>query len=289
MGWMRKAAAVILCLALLVVGVGDATALANGETTLLGFAFRFDGVEYNPTTDESIWRYTVIGPNVSGPTYKDLSHWLIALCVSHEVKNASGRWERLTRPDPHHGIVGLKWDDEVSKTGSRSFYFVLKGRWSEVGMVQVGAKAGTDTAVGYLPGPSCEPKMCKVDYEMTTGKFWRFLKPGVYAAPAFYILVTGDADVRLSFSDFRDPEYLGGGNMLPTILVDYSIGDTLEEAEAFGWRSARQFNELEVVVPKSDAQGGALVTIWMRVHLSELNRSSEYLGVGRVTISTQCD
>nr|MBO2471239.1 hypothetical protein [Bacillota bacterium] len=127
--------------------------------------------------------------------YKDLSHWLIPLCVPHTVTRASGNWERLTRPDPIHGIAGLKWDEEVSKLGSKSFFFVLKGQWDVADSAPIAAKAGSEEAVGYLPGPSCDLKVCRVDYDVTT---------------------------QGSFSEFRDPdpEYLGGWNMQPSILVD---------------------------------------------------------------------
>lgn len=267
----------------------NAYAISHAETTLLGFTFRLDGVGYNPATDESTWYYTVTGPNVVGPVYKDLSHWIIALCVPHTVQEASGAWERLTKPDPHHGIAGIKWDEEVSKTGSRSFHFVLKGNWDVAESVAVGAKAGPETAVGVLPGPSCQVDMCELDYFVTTHSHWRFLKPGVYAAPAVQMELAGNSAVRLRFSDFHDPESLGGWNMVPTIFVDYSLGATLEEAEAFGWHTAQQFNGLEVAIPKAAVQEGVETSVWMRVLITDLHRSSEYAGGGRVGIETVCD
>lgn len=143
-------------------------ASSYSETELLGYTFRFDGMDYNPAIDESTWYYTVTGPMVSGPRYKDLSHWIIALCTPHTVKDASGAWERSLRPDPHHGVVGIKRNDEVAKTGSRSFYFVLKGNWTVGETIRIGAKAGPETAVGVLPGPSCEVDICELDYFVTT-------------------------------------------------------------------------------------------------------------------------
>lgn len=291
MGWFSQTVKTALfCLSLIAIyAFSPPFASASNETTLLGFTFRFDGVDYNPTTNLSTWHYTVTGPMVSGPTYKDLSHWIIELCVPHKVVEASGNWERRTRPDPHHGIIGIKWDNEVSKTGSRSFYFVLEGNWAVADTLQIGAKAGPNNESGVLPGPACEADMCRIDYSITARNDWRFLKPGEYAAPTIQVRLWGDSGVRLHFRDFRDAEYAAGWRLSQPIVFEYSIGQTLADADNFGWYSARQFNDLEVVIPKHDVQGEALVTIWMRALLTEANRSSEYDGGGRVILELLCD
>lgn len=291
MGWFSQTVKTALfCLSLIAIyAFSPPFASASNETTLLGFTFRFDGVDYNPTTNLSTWHYTVTGPMVSGPTYKDLSHWIIELCVPHKVVEASGNWERRTRPDPHHGIIGIKWDNEVSKTGSRSFYFVLEGNWAVADTLQIGAKAGPNNESGVLPGPACEADMCRLDYSVTTRSDWRFLKPGTYAASTIQVLLTGDSAARLHFSEFRDAEYITDWSLSPNIVVEYSVGPTLQDAEAFGWRTADQFNGLEVDIPRDAVQAGARVNIWMRVHLTEANRSSEYLGGGRVSVVPICN
>lgn len=287
-GWRTLFVAFAICVIVL-PSVLHIYASSYPETELLGFTFRFDGTEYNPATDESTWYYTVTGPMVPGPRYKDLSHWIIALCTPHTVTAASGAWERMRRPDPHHGIIGLKWDDEVSKTGSRTFSFSVKGNWTISETVQIGAKAGPETAQGVLPGPSCEVDICELNYFLTTQSNWRFLKPGVYAAPAMYIQFAGKSAARLSFSDFRDAEYVADWSMSPNIVVEYSLGATLADAEAFGWHTAHQFNDLEVVIPQHAVQAGAQVNVWMRIHVTDVHRSSDYLGGGRVTIDVVCD
>lgn len=267
-----------------------AAASAGSQVTLLGYTFTFDGMDYNPAADESTWYYTVSGPMMSGPTYKDLSHWMMALCAPHAVKDATGgSWERRTNPDPYHGLIGIKWDEEVSKTGSKSFYFVLKGNWAISETVHIGAKAGPDTATGVLPGPACQPDMCQVNYSMTTRADWRFLKPGTYAAPAIQVQLMGGSAVRLDFSDFRDAEYVADWTASPPIRFEYSVGPTLDDAEAFGWHSADQFNEVEVTVPKHAVEAGARVTIWMRGYVSHSTRSSDYVSGGRISIVPLCN
>lgn len=285
----KAATAVGLVCFLLLHVFSPAQASPYGETTLLGFTFRFDGTEYNPATDESTWHYTVTGPMVSGPAYKDLSHWMIALCQPHTVPDASGRWERRHNPDPHHGLVGIKWDEEVSKTGSRSFYFVLKGHWAVTDAVVIAAKAGPNKALGVLPGPACKPDVCRVDYSITTRSDWRFLKPGTYAAPAARVQLHGESAVRLRFSGFGDAGYVADWSLSPPIVFEYSIGPTLADAEAFGWRSAHQFNDLEVVVPKHAVQDGAQVIVWLRAHVLSAHRSSDYEGGGSISIELLCD
>lgn len=293
MGWFSKglSAALLVGLCLIVLlSFSPDSASANSETTLLGYAFRFEGKDYNPATNRSTWHYTVTGPMVGGPTYKDLSHWIIALCTPHKVTDASGnKWERRSRPDPHHDLIGIKWDDEVSKTGGRSFYFVLEGDWAIDETVQIGAKAGPDTATGVLPGPACQPDMCRIDYSITTRSDWRFMKPGTYAAPTMQIQLTGDSGVRLHFSDFRDAEYIADWSVSPPIVFEYSVGPTLADAEVFGWHSAHQLSDLEVVIPKHAVQNGAQVNVWLRAYVTETNRSSDYAGGGRVSIELVCD
>lgn len=264
-------------------------AAAYGETTLLGFTFRFEGVEYDPAADTSVWTYTVTGPGVDGPQFKDLSHWIMALCPQHTVLKASGRWERSAKPDPHHGLVGIKWDEEVSKTGSRTFYFVLQGRWAVDAAVQIGVKAGTATASDVLPGPACRVDVCRVDYAVTTRSDWHFLKPGVYAAPALHVQLTGDGAVLLRFSGFGDAYYVADPGLSPPVVFEYSVGPTLDAAEALGWHTADQFNDLEVVVPRDAVRAGATVTVWLKALVTEAHRSSDYAGGGRVGIEPVCD
>lgn len=280
----------LLVVALLLIFPSFPSAHASyPAATLLGFTFTFDGKDYNAARDESTWHYTVTGPMVGGPTYKDLSHWILALCAPHVVVEASGAWERRTTPDPHHGLIGIKWDDEVSKTGSRSFYFVLKGDWDIDMTVAIGAKAGSDTASGVLPGPSCQPDACRIDYDITTRSDWRFMKPGTYAAVMMQLDLHGDSDVRLSFRDFANPEYLNPWVSAPPVHFEYSVGVTIDDADAYGWLPASNFNSEEVTVPKAVVSQGARLNVWGRVTVTDHTLSSDYHGGGRIIISPLCN
>lgn len=265
-------------------------ASAFPEATLLGFTFTFDGKEYDPATDESTWRYTVTGPMVSGPTYKDLSHWILALCAPHEVVEASGhKWERRSNPDPHHGLIGIKWDDKVSKEGSASFHFVLKGDWAVDMSLAVAAKAGQGKESGVLPGPGCQGDSCRIDYNVSTRSDWRFLKPGEYTTVLTRVDVQGDTGVRLGFADFGDAAYRNPWASSPDIYFEYSVGVTLDDADAFGWYPAAGFNGEEVVIPKAVVAQGARVNVWARALVTKANLSSEYGGRGRVEVQLLCD
>lgn len=275
---------------LLILPSSKAGASTYPETTLHGFTFTFDDKTYDPVRDESTWHYTVTGPMVSGPTYKDLSHWILALCTPHVVVDASGhKWERNTKPDPHHGLVGIKWNDKVDKQGSASFYFVLKGDWDVDLTVAVAMKAGQDKDSGVLPGPACQAGTCRIDYDITTRSDWRFLKPGEYAAALAHIDMHGDSTVRLTFQEFGDAEYMNPWDSSPDIHFEYSVGATIDDADAFGWYPALSFNGKEVVIPKAAVMQGARVKVWARATVTEVNLSSEYGGGGGVEVSLLCD
>lgn len=293
----RRSSGLLACFFALLIFIASSlfnlASVARAESTaaeLLGFTISFDGKHYDSTTDESTWYYTVSGPMVSGPTYKDLSHWILALCAPHEVVEASGhKWERRTNPDPHHGLIGIKWDDKVSKTDSRSFHFVLRGDWAVGETVAVAAKAGPETAAAVLPGPACSPDMCRVDYEVTSRVDWRVLTPGVFAARASQISLSGDNAVRLQFSDFQNPQYLADWTASTPIHLEYSVGKTLDDAVAFGWHSAAAFNDVEVIVPQHEVAVGTQLGVWVRGTFSAVNRSSDYRGGGRIAIVPLCD
>lgn len=260
------------------------------EAHLLGYTFTFDGKTYDPVRDESTWHYTVTGPMVSGPTYKDLSHWILALCTPHVVVEASGnKWERRTKPDPHHGLIGIKWDDKVDKQGSASFYFVLKGDWGIDYSVAVAAKAGQGLESGLLPGPACQADSCRIDYEVTARNDWRFLKPGTYAASVMQIHLHGSSGVLLAFDSFSEavePHQWGEG---PAIHFEYSLGRTLEEASDRGWLPATVFNKEEVIVDKAAVTQGVRLTVWARAVVADVTRASEYRGGGTVSVQLLCD
>lgn len=263
---------------------------AYPETTLLGFTFRFEGKDYNPATDESTWHYTVTGP-ASAAMYEDLQNWMLALCASgltDSFKGVSGNGRVQTSADGQHGLVGIKWDDTVSTTGSSSFSFVLKGDRGVDMNTEVSIKAGPDFASGVLPGPGCHAAACTVDYEVTTLNNWRFMRPGEYAAPAYNLRLTGNTAARLLFSDFRDAVYVTDWTAAHPVQFEYSVGQTLDEADAFGWYSAAAFNDVVVTIPEHVVASGAELSVWTRTFISEAHRAAEYRGGGRFTVVPDC-
>lgn len=123
-------------------------------TTFGGFSFEFDGMIEN-INGTSSWTYTVTGIAPEGSGYKDLSHWVLALCDDHEVSSANYDWELNT--DPTLEVYGIKWDKEINKTGGTStFTFILDGHYDVVPANVVAFKAGGDKFYCTIAGPSCE-------------------------------------------------------------------------------------------------------------------------------------
>jgi len=127
----------------------------NNISTFGGFQFKFDGMVEN-INGTSTWTYTVTGVAPGGPTYKDLSHWVLALCQNHTVTSATpnGVWEVNT--DPTLNVYGIKWDYEINKEGgTKTFSFTLNKQY-DIGIVDLAFKAGQNLLYCSINGPLCE-------------------------------------------------------------------------------------------------------------------------------------
>ena len=124
------------------------------SSTFGGFLFEYDGMIEN-IDGTSTWTYTVSGVSPGGPDYKDLSHWVLALCEDHTVTTpTTDGWEVNT--DPTLDFYGIKWDEEINKEeGTTTFSFTLDDQY-DVEPVTVGFKAGTELFYCEIYGPSCE-------------------------------------------------------------------------------------------------------------------------------------
>lgn len=266
-------------------------AAAHPETTVLGYTFQFEGKTYDPVRDESTWHYSVRGSLSDGVGYMDLIWWSFTFCapsVVHNVNDVSAGGFVQTSKHDQGTSSGIRWEQVVAKTSAVSFSFVLQGDW-DVGLsLTVRAGDGHTAAVGTLPGPACQADACRVDYDITTRTDWRFMGRGEYAARAWQIRLSGNAAVRLKFNDFQDVRQLNDGGVSAPIRFEYSIGSTLDEAEAFGWHSAAAFNDMEVIVKQDDVAATARVDVWARVFITEAHRSSDYFGSGRIAVIPSC-
>ena len=153
---IRKNRLTYLSLALVVGLALFAVALAATEVTLGGYTFTFNGVTYN-ADGTSTWSYTVTPPGTGGPDIKDLSHWVLGLCEPPDdptVVSSNPAGSKGT--DPLTGLYGIKWDQQISKTGDPVDHsFVLDG-WYRVVEVDIAMKAGSNEFWGKIDGPSCD-------------------------------------------------------------------------------------------------------------------------------------
>src|SRR5690606_41608688 len=99
----------------------------------------------------------------------------------------------------------------------------------------------------------------------------------------------GAGAVLLRVGGLGDADSVAEPGLSPPVVVEYSVGPTLDAAEALGWHTADQFNDLEVVVPRDAVRAGATVTVWLKALVTEAHRSSDYAGGGRVGIEPVCD
>jgi hypothetical protein len=139
-------------------GPDAATLTADGNSYL---------IEFLGTSDEGLtWNYRVT--ELEG---KDLSHWILGLCMEDAVTaweptevDAGIKDVELVYPDPTTGIGGIKWDveddfntNDNDDGDSREFSFTLDAVYP-VGTTEVGVKTGgqgEQTATGFIAGPHC--------------------------------------------------------------------------------------------------------------------------------------
>lgn len=275
---------------LFTISFSNPTLAADESADLLGFQITFLGSEYDAAKDESTWRYRVRGTIRAD---KDLSHWLMVLCKDHTLAKQGNRWKASHRQvevgyDPTTGYTGIKFDVEVDKeTGDTIFWFVLKGNW-QVGEVMIAGKAGKNIGTATLPGPLCTGPACEIFYSVTHGRIdFRAMRPGTYAAPLSVMELSGTGAAKIVFDDFDHAVYLREPSA-PPVILEYSFGSTLEEAEANGWMSVETLNGMELSFSKAELQQGVEITLWMRYTIRDLNYSSDYRTAGTVSIVPDC-
>lgn len=137
----------------------------------------------------------------------------------------------------------------------------------------------------------------EVDY---TRKDWRIRKPGDYASVALSLRLISNTSVTMRFEGFDDlapetPFQLMPSNVAP-IPTFYAVGSTLGEADAAGWWSARELNNVAVALDVARAspgrnfaedgrtEHGRAWTLWQRLMVTPHQRPAEYEGRGRVIL-----
>ncbi len=123
-------------------------AMAGASVELNGYQITFLGVIEHPD-QTSTWQYEVRPVSAS----KDLSHWVLALCMGSQVLSSAPPGE--VGLDPTTGLWGIKWDQPLGTTDEPRLYAVTLNGWFEVGITQVAVKAGRDPVQGEIDGPSC--------------------------------------------------------------------------------------------------------------------------------------
>lgn len=120
-----------------------------------------------------------------------------------------------------------------------------------------------------------------------TRKDWRIRKPGDYVSLALQLRVASNRAVTVRFEGFGALAPRGSSRGAPSgaapIPVSYAAGSTLEEADAAGWWSARELNEVALALPESEAlRRGLPWVLWQRLVVTPHHPPLEYEGTGRV-------
>jgi hypothetical protein len=264
----------------------------NEELLIDGYRVEFLGVEYNATADVSTWTYHIA--RLYGPHLQDLQVGVcgqslpVVVNASHPVDLIA--WDRSPGYAlDFHFPSGMDWDR------GETVWFSLLGKAS-IGNAPVASSLIDLRTAGAIAGPSClVVSPCSIDFHAeTTNLNWAFLRPGTYASKAITIHVFSTSDVILTFDGFGHAIYLADSTK-PTLLLAYSIGETIFEAEnTFGWRDAGDtgingFNGTQVLITAAEMTGGGkTITVWAKASLSEQNSSSEYEAGGTISIRSVC-
>lgn len=129
-----------------------------------------------------------------------------------------------------------------------------------------------------------------VDYTISgTRKDWRVLRPGTYASDSVTATLRSNNDLIISFWA-EDPSYLGDGGVTQTIAkwFGYSEGDQPSEVDQLGWVRAADTSLQEpftfTVADSADLHAGLAYKIWEKIEVLPSNSSSDYHGLGHLTI-----
>ncbi|HQO33529.1 MAG TPA: Ig-like domain-containing protein, partial [bacterium] len=150
MSRVQSKALILILLGLYAAVTNDA---AMAQTIRLGgFDITFNGLYYDPDTNQTTFSYTVAG---TPDAQKALNHFTVGIHSGWVVVASSPSQSFSVGLDPDTGIQGIDWNIAVNKNDSRSYSFTLRGN-SDPGSVSVGVKVG-DVFVGTLPGPAFAP------------------------------------------------------------------------------------------------------------------------------------
>jgi len=109
----------------------------------------------NPNTECS-WKVTVEDPN----GVMDVSHVTIGIetCLDLSLFLSATPGTIVTGNDPGTGVTGVKWDDQIDAGTMVTLTAVLSGdQTGNIGLVDIGVKAGNDVGVDQIKGPLCTP------------------------------------------------------------------------------------------------------------------------------------
>lgn len=283
---------VILLAVVVLVGFHGVSAAQTLSASILGFQVTFGGIEYNPVADETKFTYTVVAtPDAT----TDLSSFALAFCQAQQFPNGLGGILKTSHPaslqtsaeSDHTGLTWLMFEPAAGGTGEYTFWFVLKGQWG-VADVGVALGAGSNMDSTWLAGPACSGASCHVQYIVSHSRVdLRAMQPGTYGSLLTSIYLKGTTAVTLRFSEFGDAGHLDNP-FAPSVPVEYSLGLTLADAEAYGWRTVQQWNSHEFHVPVGDVQDGTIIAIWARTMIGANNYSADYEGRGKVSLILDC-
>lgn len=189
---------------------------------LNSFMVAYGGRVYDPATNQTTFTYLVCGTGVR----PDLSHFdvEIPVCAPPLIIVGTNPTEAVQfGVDPTTGVNGIKWDQPLQTTASRTYSITFTGNVVE-GTVQVAVK-GDGFQIGSLPGPSCVVGALNVDkFVSTDGVNWddagEFPGPQVEvgAQVRFRFVLTNIGNVELSTLTLSDNVYDTSSCALPATL-----------------------------------------------------------------------
>lgn len=123
-------------------------------STFGGYQFVFNAMIEN-MDGTSTWTYTITGTSPAGPSYKDLSHWVMELCDDHRVVEATPSDYITYITDPSLNIYGIKWNKEINKNGGSMIFSVTLGQYYDIGLINIGFKTDQNLHYCTIKGPGC--------------------------------------------------------------------------------------------------------------------------------------
>ena len=114
-----------------------------------GYVFAY--IRHTDNNDgSSTWYYSVTS---NGSAKHDMSHWVLALDAEHDVIGASDNFKKV-EDDKETKLYGIKFDEKVKKENDSELFDFTLSKQYESKSVEIGYKAGSEKASGYITGPS---------------------------------------------------------------------------------------------------------------------------------------